>query len=1660
MIKKFAFLLLSFLFFYSCQPAGQEEEAVTVETEGVFEPITIEVVDGEDRGEFLIGSDPDFITVKVKNNSKFTYKGISLVIDEDSDAGVKFSPDAEGLSSSPGLGGTCKKELPPGKQCTYILKYDPTLPGESFQKLTFNYKDLVDAKNKVFNLRFLAGEAASLIFDGEQINYTFGVIERTERTKYTKLLNIKNTGGLSAKNIVFSKIDVPNTSAYKVLSNNCPSDMIPGQECQLLVQFEPQNYGIPAPDGNIDLTYTSNLKFDYIRDPEGGVSALNAYFSTISTTIEAKIKASGVESIEFDGIVVGNITDKNVKIQNQGYKEGILQSVDVRDGGNNLVARCISTGGASLECRDPSDINNPGAVLPLTTLPFKIVDINNCTANVDDLGYSRAANGAISIPSVRTIFGKTTENSGEACFFNVKFHPSVTFTSDGNFNNYRLNFRFDSTWKNNIVLYNDKDTDSNTFTISEAEYYSAAKLDFILFEYANNEITNEDADDDGNYVYDLGRVSLVSSTAYSERLRMRMRNIGTETAEIVSITDGASSPFTFTDTSTDINTYYKNAAHVNCTFVSAQGQCDIQMELNPLASTNPDSTAAQAEENGFMYDILNTYPDRYKVFKVKYKDGTTYNDDMSARQPLELEVSVRSLLVRKGFLVYEDVNMNQGNSQPIGVAGNTDFFYLKIKNVGTGGITYIDIPPEINLVGLPNAPVRGNAYPFNVVDEPGFTGMAGADLDCYDLIDLNSMSGPPGVTPGTNAPSILDPGMSCSLTIEHKLNNSNKKIAYTATEEWLRFFDLERDFTDEAREFEEHNNQTVPIYFSYYDGDGIASPATNYTPSLAGHGNLYTLQEYRISKRMRTQANLVPISPLPMISAILYRPSINLVPYAPNPNPIDEPGSPIPGGTIAEMWKDSTDSTGAAPAAYAVSLSNGSRLHVNNNHKDSTYEYVFHAGTFRAGQTYRLSFNLRNAGDFSATSISESLTGDSEISLVSTIPSVVGPGAQRLVSFDFTPTTSGTFEADYVVDYTNQRRFLVDRTNLIYTNDTPSIRIKVIAEAVPSTDGYLSLTSQNYIVTYDSVGDSYTEVIDGASTTNYNLLYNDTDTGESALFKAIRGSKLYAKKIFTVRNEGNSTLENLTFYIKKAINASTTSNSASGEGYSITSNGCNNVSLGPGGTCTFEVRLLASVSEPATNIKYGFISYSNATNQFISEGFRFQFVAADPAKLKVGTINPVNITDENSNVISDSYGLSYGFYTDASHPTLSGYPTNSMTKTYNVANESAEKASFLAQYRAFVGNPAAILPAGAWHVIFNDKGIQVEGSRGCFNGDDEGSGLDMDKWGFNNTTAATCTLRVTYTFDETYVGEKVPEAQSYAQLSFYDNERASSSVLTVHVKGFVEANRSTAADAFINNVTATSDGDVSFSWTAYAPQNASWGTIDGYRVYYSPISSVFDNIFEATGVNFVDTTDPNVVVTGLVPGKYYYFYVTAKRTTPNGKEYISINPNATVHELVVPPVGTIYDYFTRTIIDKFQSPEGDPVFGGKNLAVATCQSEIQVLSKNGANINKAKKLIDTQLYNLIDSDEAGNSDYSYKAIPHWINDDAVDIEFAGIFPDFSCTEQNGYDGDNTFYQKPCGDCSCNELFKVIGGDGGEIPYAATLYVEDTFIGGARCYVDQ
>src|SRR5690606_9528489 len=136
----------------------------------------------------------------------------------------------------------------------------------------------------------------------------------------------------------------------------------------------------PPPADIVEINYRATMTAAYQTDSTGKTAAINAYFNSVSTDIQAQFTTTN-KFVSFDQEVVsGNRENRFINIRNVGYRTGYLNSISIHDQSNAHMADCLPSSDSSfLQCVDASQ--NP---VPLSTLPFRIKDRHGCLSTEDN----------------------------------------------------------------------------------------------------------------------------------------------------------------------------------------------------------------------------------------------------------------------------------------------------------------------------------------------------------------------------------------------------------------------------------------------------------------------------------------------------------------------------------------------------------------------------------------------------------------------------------------------------------------------------------------------------------------------------------------------------------------------------------------------------------------------------------------------------------------------------------------------------------------------------------------------------------------------------------------------------------------------------------------------------------------------------------------------------------------------------------------------------------------------------------------------------------------------------------------------------------------------------------------------------------------------------
>jgi hypothetical protein len=1639
----------------------QEKKTVQLADSSDVTPISVSV-NGEstdvyliDLGEKLTQGPTEKISIEITNNGKFPLKDLDAEFLTPNNI-LKYEVDQDGYYQFPGGSGSCGNILEAGESCIVKLSFDPVKSAEFETDLVLSYRDILGQKKQSVKFKAVIGLPASLFFTSEQSSHHFGVVEKLDANTLYKTIEVQNGGELSARALTLSlEKAYGEEDVYEVVDNNCNDTLPPGSTCHYTISFTPRNNELTDPE----LEYSSQASLNYVKDNLGATKSISASFVAFSTSIAGKFDGAGVNLLSFSESVVGNKEVLKFKLKNNGYKNGILKNIIFYQSDDTLWATCNGETGSELICLD-----SDGDRMALADFPFIVKDSSSCIGTDS--------------------FGKTLTTEGKTCSFDLTYWPSVTHTSGINYDGTKIYIEYDTTFKNieNLVQ-------KQVFSINANSLGPANLIVSSIVYDGNTEVLSNSGNE---YEADLGRVTLVSSTSLTKRLTINVRNNGGTTATFTSITDGATVPNIVSDLPIDIGDYYKSVVHSNCYTLEVNGTCQINMDINPIASN-------QSDENSNMFDEITSdlAGEGHKFFHFYYSDGTSFMDDGSVSPSRSVQSKISSKLVRKGYLVYDDSILPSGGVLGSIVNGSNTarIFKLMIANAGTGYIPFINIRLDYGV----NDETYGIKY---YADAP-----SSADKDCYPLLYFSDSLvetdrvAPEAATvatwPAADPNKSLGAGESCELTFSldplvvtdgnltrdtyvnggrvlRLVNFAWLGIGTNSVSNWNQNFVVADNNTQDAWEYG-GGDLYLALNIDYYDGDDYAGADL---PVFGDFHNIENLDEdFGINLAIDSPAKLIPDLPTPIASAIFYRPEINLPALNlpdylvdPSSSNLNTPRDPIDNPVTVPAMTSHYESNSSVTVPSALLFANES-VPIILTEKDDSYEYTLHLGTFPNNGSYQGSFSFLNQGGSSATISSfdwENLSASPLTISAGSINSntLVDPSGQVDIELSFSPTTIGTHS-----------RIL----ELVYDNGYRSVtkRVLIIAESI-STFADLKIDVMNYDISYDPDLDIINETYNGAIVSSFNsnqLGYNKTVSGNQLQFEAVKASVVYDKKRIVITNtSATETMSNVSVNLanQDGITIENTS-----DGSVLSNDTCMGGDINPLDSCYIEVTFTASSSTASLASKLMVVNYEIANNQYTSRQLLLNFVGNEPANLSILSINTESVTDNSAGgLIRVSYPLDYGGYLDSNHILLDEYTKSvengcsSCDTVVEVVNSSTLKASFLKLFNDSIGG---VVPAGAEVKIYdnaatgNNNVVQIWATRACLYGDDEFDGaIPSNEKGFNALTSSPCYLKFSYEIRGQYIDSyQIDTNDNVLQLRYFNNKRNSFNSLYVHLKGFIEPNQSVIDGAEVEtdyfNVEAYDDGSVAFSWPEMEEDILAWGSIVGYRVFYATNINSLSNIYTTTA-SYEDTLVPEIDFSSSSFGnsQFVYFRVATLRSFA-GASYISETPLGALR-VIIPPVGVNYLHDQSALLD---SELMDSEVYYKDEAIDACSADSYEISNAGSVTSYPKELINTSMWTAVQGD-ASLSNYPNDISPlyysHWLSDLPVDIEDVlgdlDLLGSYNSNELiQVFPSNSLVYKKLCTDSnSCNDLSKVVGGDGVDLYVDGLYYVdEDDFEGFTRCY---
>lgn len=1733
MLKQLLFLMFIFAL-SACNPGS----SVKVETAGIYSPVLFSVNDQEaagktiNLGEHILTDDPISLVVKVHNNTEFAYTEMDLIlaaVDPEQSGSITFTPTPDGELAFPGHEGTCERRLASKSSCEIRLTFAPREGRDYLEKLTLKFKNYVDPEEHVAELKLLAGLPASLTFTNDKTQYTFGeivgvnslpVVERDDNTIYSEELEIVNAGGLPAKTLTVTMVETCSSSltfscptgmfgAYTMI-NQCPIQLMPGEKCKVTVTYLPKNQDPtpgPTPEDIKEINYRATVKLDYVKDPTGATGALNGYFNSISSNIEARFKVS-MSTMVFDTPVVsGNRDSRAFRVNNLGYREGEIKALAMRDIDGSHIATCRAKVGSNyLDCFDEG--NN---LLTLADFPFVFKDRNACLAPEGGTG--------------------TLVSVGSGCIFDLSFQPSITYLTDmpTEFQNLQPEVVFDSRWKGT-----EKIVASKIFKLS-ASSIAAGRLipSKFMFNGIDYPITGELPG-----VIDLGRLALQSPGFFKRKqMVLSFKNIGNERVTNLNIKDGSGKTIPIGGTPVSLgayNIYYYisvSATESTCTVINPGETCSISLSFAPIGrDTN-------AEETANMFDGVDENLVPYKSIVINYDSGAKYTDTNIDGDPdytiTPAEARFHAQLIRKGMLM--ELADDERNVTPVGqninAIGDTTVTHIFVRNIGTGPIPYI------RYLNPPYA-----ATSDMVLEDTPNPNDLGAEYDCLDLIDtVHTNNVPANATPDTRIGNFLSlpKEESCVYTVRFKSHSTKKRVNATncnntvptdsRIEEGTRLYNRELSGED----MWEYCNQQAGgtqwnLSFDYYDGDATDPNL----PAGSTYGTRFALNGYTYSFHQQIPAKIIPHTFTPSLTATLYRPPITY-PYLSASQPSRSIGEKWFYGLASEFYHDNADPLnsfikGAQSANFVPSLT----AYANR----ANYDYILYLGSFPQS-TGDVSFPvaMSNAGGKTAKMTSFNITAQPAFTVVDApvAPFNVNSGNDVTpLNFKFSTATPGEHQMLLEFSYENGRHIspLIFKSSQVPENLATAgeivINQKILVVAHVQATGtypYLTMSATDYEVV-ENPGTTPTETL--GTPYNVPLSWNTSAIQHTLTFDTIKlttiptANDVYAKKVLTYTNNTGYTLEDFRVLFKadtSGITAKTIPNSFT----TLTSGSTctTGMNLAAGASCTLVMKYQPGNTDTTETFVMA-LMYRMGAGQYVIQNAGVSLLPRSPGQLVASglTAESINykVTSGSSAITRFSYPLSFGTTTLNTVPkTFNFNQLSGAYKKVEFKNTQGTKASLLLAYQKNLNNhnlrgyststpaPTSVIPEpgeyrldgdGEEYVVIHQvkygdgtDRIVVEASKGCLFGDDEdNAAIPAHQKGFNDLTSTPCYAMITFNANFEYLREIIQVNNgddmrgTASELWYYSVNRSSTASVWVHIKGTINPDSSVASGAF-SNVTATDNRRASFNVPSFTPTNADMGEIVGVRVLMAQSSSGLNDPYSTT-LKYVDirptTYDPMNTynaqfLSDLSNGQYHWFRAVAIRkdtrfvdnTTPkrfvglNANEYLSAaNITPTLIQLVVPPTGHYYFHTNKLIVEK--SLYGGVTYDTYTTASGRCTGRTKMTLKNPSNVSYSYKLINNTAWDLLLATPDATSYTNMTETSHWLSDSPVSIDTkAGSLPGFvpnSASQQ--LDSSYVFYVRNSSNPSANVNWAV-GGVPGTTVSNYDSYVDGAIpYGSSRCMV--
>lgn len=1670
--------ILSLAFILLIASCVEKKPGTNILTSGIFNQ-ALYSINGKDAsgktielGEHLLTNPPLKLEVRVYNGTNYDYTelDLSFSVPGENSPSTNYLPSPEGGVDFPGFGGTCQRKLAPKASCIIFLEINPREERVYNELIKLSYKQYVELEEHTATVQFLAGMPASLIFTNDRTQYQFGtpagpnlnpVVERADAEPHFQEFEIKNAGGLSATNIVM-ELDEACTStltqncptgmfgAYR-MEHNCPSALAPGETCQVQIFYKPLNtdpISGPVPQEIKEINYRATVSARYTTDSSGKQAAINAYFNSFSTDIQAKFTTSNSTVIFDQEVISGNRETRFVTVRNVGYRTGYLEYLTFHNPSDNFLANCYKGDTSYLECVDLS-----ATPVALSTLPFRIKDRHGCLSDATT---------------------KVEIQVNQACIFDVYFQPSVTFLNDmtAEFQGMKLNVTYDALYKNVSTI-----TSALLSNIS-AKSISAARV--IIEKIRYDGVDYYTSSDGQPSLANLGRIT-IQAPAYAvyKNLMITFKNIGHTRASNITLRDGLNRPIAIGGAGTNIGVkepyFYKTvlASDSTCSFIEPEGQCSVTMSYAAVGM------ASNAEEDANMFDTTDALNRKIKQFILSYKSGALYTDeniDSPADYPTqESQAQITAHLVRKGMLMeLADDARNLSNFEGAAASVNDEVItYLYLRNIGTGDLTYIQALNPADSSTLDST--------WTLIPTTDPTSL-GAQYDCLNIVDTK-LSGAINATVDPNLRigqfASLPPGESCVYTVRIKSPDTTKHMnsyscgtSITRQEEAMRLY--YKDGTTDLWEVCRNRSglQWQNIKFRYFDGDLTAA-----TPDHPDYGNQFQTKNHTMDINRSWSRKFTFYSYAPFLTATSYRPAFTLPDLATGSSTQGTKAIPAAWfyGTSTLYFSKEVESLNTSPfikAAQSRHPAQGMSLFANY----SDYDYVYYAGAFpRNAGIIDFAPGLINNGSHQTTirtitktplTVPTAPATTLSITTTTPMPRTVNANNSYTLNYQINTNTAAIGEHAYAVemDYETGDHLIP----VIYkSTQTPSnsaalasnkkmrkIKFLILAKVLDTPDHpKLSLETTDYEVVGNEGAPPTVTALPPVAT---NLTWNQTTASSTLIFESVKipnvptVNDVYAKKTLRLRNNSNQPLYELDFKFRTAANSSIVTTIASTFNQIPAESTClTGMTLNVGASCTITFRYQPKTADINANYHLTFV-YRSAAREFFMENVAISLMPKSPGKLvAVGkSLQTINYKPAPTSgaIIRDSYRLQFPTTELTAIPTEINFTAESgALSKIELENQEETKASLLLAYQKYLSknnlrgfseaSPAgsSVVPQEIEYItrpdghqyapIYASTYLSAEASRYCFFGDDEANGaIPSHQKGFNKFSVNSCYLRFYLRANFDYLNKQITNIDGDAmrdhafELWYYSVSRSSSAYTWFHFVGTILPNPSVMIGNY-GDVQALDTKVITASTPTFSPSHVSLGGVSGIRVYLSDNKSMLDNIYLTPPTTYFDirTSVGGKWIanfnSGLQNNKFYYMKATAIRYDArfnytaerfpglSAGEYISQASATPTLSVVVPPTGHYYVHSKKAILDK--NITGTVGNYDWNVSSAKCTAR-SASFKTPDNVSFQYKLMNSDVWEVVKPIPTAHGYSNYLSVTHWLSNPLVNIvDYAGISPSYN-----------------------------------------------------------